>query len=142
MAGKKGINPFALAVMIICSAMLTAGLVLLFFSGFIIYKSYNIMMSIEVANSSAFNTDTGSIDFGKAAPGNSNTRSIILVHDFAKPLLVHFRAKGNISQFVPVPDDFYLEPGLSKEVSISAIIPGDARHGSYEGKLTVYFRRM
>ncbi len=127
---------------IICAALLTIGIVLLFFSLFAIYKVYDIRMEIAVSDRSGFNTDTEYIDFGKTMPGNSNTRTIVMSHDFKKPLLIHFKKSGNISMFVDVPDDFYLEPGVTKEIAINAIIPKGTTLAEYDGNLRVYFRRI
>jgi hypothetical protein len=131
-----------LIVVMICAALVTIGVVLLFFSLFAIYKVYDVDMSVEVSDRTGFNTDTDSINFGKAAPGNSNTRTIVMSHEYRKPLLIHFKKSGNISRFVDVPDDFYLEPGMTKEISLNAVIPTTAAHGHYEGNLRVYFRRI
>ncbi|MBN1544099.1 hypothetical protein JW898_01400 [Candidatus Woesearchaeota archaeon] len=139
---KKRLKGNTLVIMVVCAALVTIGAVLLFFSLFALYKVYDVRMSIEVSDRSGFNTDTDSINFGKAMPGNSNTRTMVMSHDFSRPLLVHFRKSGNISAFVALPDDFYLEPGLIREVPIHAIIPDSAAEGEYEGNLRVYFRRI
>ena len=128
--------------MIVCSAFVTIGLVLLFFSFYAVFKVYDLKMSLVVSDKSGFNTDTDMVNFGKAMPGNSNSRVIVLSHDHKKPLLMHFEGSGNISRFVVMPDDFYLEPSLSKEVTITAVVPRDAQKGSYEGDMKVYFRRI
>ena len=131
-----------LAIVIACIALITIGMTLLLFSLYAIFQVYDIRMSIDVSNHSGFNTDTERIDFGSAMPGNSNTRTIVISHDYSKPLLIHFKKSGNISAFVAAPEDFYLEPGLVKEIQVSAIIPIDAARSSYEGNLRVYFRRI
>ena len=129
-------------MILLCSALLAVGAVLLFFSYYAVYKVYDLKMSVIVSDHPAFNIDLESINFGKGAPGNSNSRTIVLAHDYDKPLLIHFKKSGNISGFVQVPDDFYLEPHLSKEVTLSAIIPPNISQGYYEGQLKVYFRRV
>ena len=143
---KKGddgvLKRSALVLMLFCAALVSVGLVLLFFSFFAVYKVYVVDMFIEVADNAAFNIDDDSLHFGKGVPGNSNSRIIVLSHDYHKPLLVQFKSEGNISGFVGLPDDFYLEPGLGKEVAISADVPEDAVFGKYSGRLTVYFRRV
>ena len=139
---RKKIRGPRLLLMVVCSAFVTIGLVLLFFSFYAVFKVYDLKMSLVVSDKSGFNTDTDMINFGKAMPGNSNSRVIVLSHDHHKPLLIHFEGSGNISAFVSIPDDFYLEPGLSKEVTLSAVVPKDAQKGSYDGDLKVYFRRI
>ena len=139
--GKK-LSKTALYAIITCTALITIGLVLLFFSVYAVYKVYEVPMVVNVSDRSSFNTDTDRINFGKAVPGNTNTRSMVLSHDYIKPLLVSFKEEGNISGFVALPEEFYLEPGLSKEVSVSAAIPKNAPEGEYAGTLTVYFRRI
>jgi len=139
---KKKLKSNTLVIMIVCAALVTAGAVLLFFSLFAVYKVYDVKMTIEISDRSGFNTNTDSINFGKAMPGNSNTRTLVMSHDFSRPLLVHFKKSGNISGFVTIPDDFYLEPGLTREVPINAVIPDDAAEGFYDGNLRVYFRRI
>jgi hypothetical protein len=138
----KGLSRTALYVLVVCSAFLTVGIVLLFFSMYAVYQLYDIPMTVNVSDRSSFNTDSDMINFGKAVPGNANTRTIVLSHGYGRPLLISFRESGNISRFVALPDEFYLEPGLSKEVSVSATIPKDAPQGRYDGTLTVYFRRV
>ena len=139
---KRNMKSHKLIILMACAALVSVGLILLFFSLFAIYKVYDVGMELEVGNYSGFNTDTDKVNFGKAAPGSSNTRTIVMSHDHTKPLLVHFKKSGNISRFVDVPDDFYLEPGFSKEINMNAIVPTDALEGHYEGRLTVYFRRI
>jgi len=142
MKKKKVIKSNQLIVLMVCAALVAVGLVMLFFSLFAIYKAYEVDMTVFVSNASGFNTDTDMLNFGKAAPGNANSRMMVMSHDYKKPLLVSFRKSGNISGFVDLPEEFYLEPGLTKEVSINAIIPIEAQQGRYDGKLTVYFRRI
>jgi hypothetical protein len=139
---RSGISNRNLIMIVLCAALLTAGIVLLFFSLFAIYKVYDIPMSVRIANVSGMNTDTDHLNFGRAVPGSSNTRVIVMSHAYKRPLLIHFKKSGNISRFVDVPQDFYLEPNVAKEVSLNAIIPQDLPYNSYEGKLTVYFRRI
>ena len=139
---KSGVKTSQLVILLLCLALITAGIMLLFFSLYAIYKVYDIPMKIEVGNVSGFNTDTDAVNFGKARPGNSNSRIIVMSHEYKKPLLVHFKKSGNISRFVDLPDDFYLEPQLNKEISINAVVPETASRGTYTGTLTVYFRRI
>ena len=139
---KKKVKSHWLILIILCAALLTIGAVLLFFSFFAVFKVYEVKLAIDVTDKSAFNVDTDFVNFGKAAPGNSNTRTIVLAHDYRNPLLMHFVSSGNISRFISLPDDFYLSPSLSRELSLTAVIPKDAQEGHYEGKLTVYFRRI
>lgn len=129
-------------VLLVCATLITVGVVLLFFSLFAIYKVYDIDMELEVAERSGFNTDTDRINFGMAEPGHHNSRTIVLTHEYKRPLLVHFKKSGNISAFVKVPEDFYLEPGLTKEVTLTAKVPETASLGNYEGNLRVYLRRI
>jgi hypothetical protein len=136
------VNRAAFYAIVVCAALITVGLVLLFFSMYAVYKVYEVPMVVKVSDRSSFNTDSDMINFGKAVPGNTNTRSMVLAHDHSKPLLISFKKEGNISGFVALPDDFYLEPGLSKEVNINAAIPMDAPQGDYTGTLTVYFRKI
>lgn len=139
---KKKMKSHKLIILMACAALVGIGLILLFFSLFAIYKVYDVDMEIDVGNHSGFNTDTDRLDFGKAAPGSSNTRTVVMSHDHSKPLLVHFKKSGNISAFVDTPDDFYLEPGFSKELNINAVVPAEASNGHYQGSLRVYFRRI
>jgi hypothetical protein len=133
---------FSLIFMLVCAALITVGAVLLFFSLFAVYKVYDIPMIIDISDHSGFNTDTDMVNFGKAVPGNSNTRIIVMSHDYRKPLLIQFKKSGNISDFVDVPESFYLDPGLTKEISLNAVIPESAAEGTYTGNLRVYFRRI
>jgi hypothetical protein len=139
---RRKINHSKLLALVACSVFVTIGIVLLFFSFYAVFKVYDLEMSIIVSDKSGFNTDTDKVNFGKAMPGNSNSRVIVMEHDYGRPLLIHFKESGNISRFVQLPDDFYLEPGLSKEVTLSATVPKDAQKGYYEGRLKVYFRRI
>ena len=111
MKKKDRIKNSKLLLMVVCSAFVTIGLVLLFFSFYAVFKVYDLKMSIVVGDRSGFNTDTDMVNFGRAVPGNSNSRVIVLSHDYKRPLLIHFEGSGNISAFVNMPDDFYLEPG-------------------------------
>ncbi|MFC1741511.1 hypothetical protein ACFL3V_03170 [Nanoarchaeota archaeon] len=137
---RLGTNP--LIMILACIALLTVGIVLLFFSLFAIYQVYDIEMAVEISDKSGFNTDTDMLNFGKARPSNSNSRTIVMSHEYKKPLLVHFKKTGNISRFVDLPDDFYLEPGLTKEIVFTSTIPNKAAQGNYSGTLTVYLRRI
>lgn len=139
---KRSVEVSRLVIILLCIALITAGAILLFFSLYAIFKSYEVPMSIEVGNVSGFNTDTDALKFGKARPGNANSRTIVMSHEHDRPLLVHLKKEGNISRFVDLPDDFYLEPGLRKELTINAVVPDGAAEGTYTGTLTVYFRRI
>ncbi|MBW2972547.1 hypothetical protein KY359_05925 [Candidatus Woesearchaeota archaeon] len=138
----KKIGNSRLMIMIVCAALVTIGAVMLFFSLFAVYKVYDIKMAVTVAENSAFNIDSEMVHFGKAQQGNTNSRIIVMSHEYRKPLLIHFQKSGNISRFVELPQDFYLEPGLTKEITLSAVIPGNAPMGDYEGSLRIYFRRI
>jgi len=139
---SKRIRRKYLYLILACSVMLTVGVILLFFSYYAVYKVYDLRMSLIVSNHSAFNIDPESINFGTSSPGNSNSRTIVLSHDYSKPLLIHFKSSGNISGFVSLPADFYLQPHLAKEVTLSANTPLSPQQGYYEGRLLVYFRRI
>lgn len=139
---KQRTQGFNLLLILICAALITAGAVLLFFSLFAVYKVYDIPMIVEVSDHSGFNTDTDMVNFGKAAPGNSNTRIIVMSHDYKKPLRIQFKKSGNISDFVDIPESFYLESGLTKEIGLNAVIPASAAEGTYTGTLRVYFMRI
>jgi|GEM_PF-2705530 len=131
-----------LLITLACVFLLTAGLVLLFFSLFAVYKVYDIDMELDVEDSPGLNTNTDKLDFGSAVAGNSNSRMIVISHEYKKPLLIHFKVSGNISQFVDAPQDFYLEPGVSKEVTVSTVVTKGAVKAKYTGTMTVYFRRI
>ncbi|MFH1064363.1 MAG: hypothetical protein V1729_04745 [Candidatus Woesearchaeota archaeon] len=131
-----------LILIMTCIAFMTMGIVLLFFSLFAVYKVYELPMKLEISEQSSFNTDTDALNFGKAQIGNSNSRMIMISHDYSRPLLITFKKEGDISPFIVIPEQFYLEPGLSKEVTLTAKIPPGAVLGGYSGRLTVYFRRI
>ncbi|MBW2968064.1 hypothetical protein KY362_06275 [Candidatus Woesearchaeota archaeon] len=137
-----GIPLKTMLIVILCIALLTVGAILLFFSLYAIYKVYEIDMDLEIAANSAFNADEDMLNFGKAAPGNSNQRTIVMSHHYHKPLLVHFKASGNITQFITLPADFYLEPDSTREIAFTAVIPDDEKYGHFSGTLRVYFRRI
>lgn len=139
---RKKIRTHYLLMIIFCSILLTVGAVLLFFSYYAVYKVYDIKMAINVSDHPSFNVDTDFINFGKGTSSGSNTRTIVLSHTYSKPLLISFQKSGNISAFVNLPEEFYLEPSLSKEVNLNAIVPPETPQGYYDGELRVYFRRI
>ena len=140
---KKKTRKFpSLILIMVCAALITVGAVLLFFSLFAIFKVYQVPMSLEVGDGMGFNTDTDAVKFGKVMPGSTSSRVIVITHDYKKPLLVQMKGDGNISKLINIPEQFYLEPGLRKEVHMNAIVPNTISKGKYEGTLTVYFRRI
>lgn len=113
-----------------------------------IYQSYNVKyvleqeIIMEVGIPSAFNVETDRINFGRVKPDSFATRFLNISHHDAYPLEVVVIAKGDISPYLSVSENFFiLEPGQFKELKIRAMPKNDTVFGVYTGTLQVIFRK-
>lgn len=82
---------------------------------------------------------TDRLDFGDLPQGAEGTLTIILENESRIPLGVVVVARGDIRQFLGISDAFFvLRSGQTKDVKVSAGIPGTAAQKHYSGKVYVF----
>jgi len=99
-------------------------------------------MQLTVSDTLGFNIDTNAVYFGKATPNSMVKRDIIVNNNLMERALVVFEKSGELAGWVtPSLNEFYLNPGESKSVTLTAKIPNDAKMAEYSGKIVVYFMK-
>ncbi len=106
-------------------------------------RTYDIHIELVDENRAGFNVDP-TLDFGKLPVYGGQVKKFMnLGNDQDFPVLVSIQVKGDAAQFVQLEDnDFTLEPGEVKKLSVYAIVPeNQATQGIYTGKAKITFLR-
>ncbi len=104
-------------------------------------NSIDASIEVETGNRNAvgLNTDTDSLNFGKASPGATSNKRFVNVKYTADAEVSVFM-QGDISTWVMIePDKFHLVVGGKKEVSFMIRVPSTAEPGNYTGKAVFCF---
>lgn len=133
-----------LTVLMISVAALVVGLTLIFYSTYVVYKVQKIDMRLQTGDKIGFDVDDQRLNFGRLIPGGGGSRELRISNDHLIDLKVSFKKEGNISQFVEVPNSFWLPAGEQlRSVSINTKVPFGAEvNQSYRGTLKVVFTRI
>lgn len=112
------------------------------------YYSYNIYdvrridMSIIVFDHYGFSVSPESLEFGMNIPGGGgNSRSIHLMHDYKKPLMVQIIPEGEMATWVSFDNNFVLEPNVDKELTFNVNVPSGVQYGNYTGEIVIVFKK-
>jgi hypothetical protein len=125
---------FALAVLVLFMSI--------FISKWSVLEKKEISTSLGIGNKTGINVSKDSISLGTLSVGNAAFRNdMILTNNYNFPIYVKFDLDGNIEPFLIFDKYVFLEPGESKNVSISTIQISDESYGFYHGKFTLVFKR-
>ncbi|MEK6918131.1 MAG: hypothetical protein AABW51_04245 [Nanoarchaeota archaeon] len=132
----------------VISAIIFAVAILILFLEIFVSKYYRVLERSEVSTSLSIGSGTGfnitkdSVSFGMLSLGNAAFRNdLILINNYKFPIYVKFFLDGDIKDFLIFEKKIYLQPGESKNVSISTITITDEPYGFYSGEFTLVYKR-
>jgi len=129
-----------LALLLILILVIFAAItIILYYSQIIKYQEVYTDVYVVKPGNGAFGLDKeDNIRFGKVAQGNMGERFFNITT--GREIKVKIKTEGNISGFLVVSEnDFWMEPGETKNLVLSVHIPQDTELGFYSGKIKVYF---
>ncbi len=139
---RRGGERFKVVIVVMCVLGIAIGTGLLYIS----WSSPEIRsfeMYLSVADYVGVNADTSAIWFGTVPPSGTASRTVMLKNIDAWSRWVEMKAQGQLAGWVSVDaNGFVLGPGEEKNVTVYVIVPKDAQHGNYTGRLDVVFRRV
>lgn len=101
-----------------------------------------IPTSLTIGNRTGFNVSKDALSFGLLAPGVAASRDdLILTNGYSFPIKLEFAVEGSIEPLLIYEKIIYLEPGESRNVSVSTIVITDEVAGDYAGKFIIVFRK-
>ncbi len=108
-----------------------------------VYHIEEFDMDVYVGRITGFNVDTDAIHFGIVPPTGVSERKIKLKSGPFRSL-VTIESYGDIAEWVGVSDNnFIMEPGGNKSITVHVIVPSDAAVPGYEdGKLRIVFKKI
>lgn len=114
--------------------------------GIIFYAFYSVPyvkvmdMSLSVRDNIGFTTDADNLNFGVVPAGGSIEKRVRISYD--QDAMVQIRMRGNITRFVEVKNNIPLPANRVIEVPFVARVPEDTSKGDYEGRVTIYLRKV
>ena len=94
-------------------------------------------MHLEVGNKVGFNVSTAALEYGTVPKGGFGIRKIVIKNNKDVMCKVNINVTGNVSDFISVQREFYLEPYESKVLEVRADVPVSAKYGDYTGKFKI-----
>jgi len=141
---KNRIRISRFAIMLVLVVIISIGATVLIYdfyqAGMVEYvKIYDLKINLD--NYGGFDLATDVLTFGTIPPGSKAERKMKFYNNSTKPLRVSFDVKGkDINKWLVVSDDnFMLEPGELRYVTLDMYPPSETKLGRYEGKFIVYF---
>ena len=129
---------FFISICVIASAF-----TVLFYYNFVVFDVKEYDMVLIVSDHIGFDVTTEKLHFGMVTPGGSSTRDLIIANEFSRPLIVQIKTSGKLASWVaPSVNNFILQPNETKNVTMVAVAPEDAKYGNYTGKVKIVFRRF
>ncbi|MBW3022812.1 hypothetical protein KY308_01800 [Candidatus Woesearchaeota archaeon] len=141
---KKNLTTFKLVFLFILVIIITAGVTSIIYSSYKIidFKEYPIYLKVSEDFEVGFDIRTDSLSFGKIPAGGSGIIKINIKHNFNVPLKIIIKPYGKVKDMIVLPENYFiLEPGISKQIEVLAVVPEDMPPGEYEGKLKIFFIR-
>ena len=97
---------------------------------------------LEVSEVVGIDAGTDAIQFGSVPPGGTGSRNFTLGNIYDIPLRVEIKVSGEVKDMVTLSENnFWLQPGESKSIKITAAISKDTEFGEYSGKMLALFKR-
>ena len=129
-------------ILIVLAISLCGGAVLF---GIFMFESETLVSSADmyltVGDTVGFNGDTDAIWFGIVPPGGTGIKHINIAADETGEFVI--KLHGELASWVSVSDNnFILNRGENRSVSIFASVPLDAKYRDYNGTLEVYIRKV
>ena len=107
----------------------------------LVLEKRELYASLTIGDRLDFDANKTGMVFGIIPPGLSISRNITIVNNYDIPIKFEFSVEGNISRFLRFEQDVYLDPGISKNISVVAIAEADEGFGFYEGNVIILFKR-
>ncbi len=128
-------------------ALFIVSLFILIFSiylkSFVTVEIKEIPATLNVGNTSAFDTNNSFLSFGTISKGVFSQRNIVLTNNYDFPIICYIGFEGNITNFLVKPEQSYLKSGESKTISISTItLEEEGWEGFYSGKVIVTIKKV
>jgi len=135
--GIKFVVASLLAIVILISILV------LIYNNFVVFKTQEYDVKLEVSNNLGFDVSEEYIGFGKITPGGTSNKKLEVLNDYGREFNVQVKVEGNASKFIYLKDkDIILRPYENKTIELLAIIPKNEPYGEYAGKLVLIFRRF
>lgn len=141
MKKKDKIKALKIVVLLAAAALIAASLTRIAYVAYekiSIYDIKEVNAKFAVGKKIGLSADNDIINFGIAPPGGSSTKKIVLFHEYKEPLKIKITYTGDIAEAVQPIEQFYLEPGVEKQVSLSAYA-GSEEGREYTGTVKVYY---
>jgi hypothetical protein len=90
---------------------------------------------------SGFDVAEGKLTFGMFSDGGSASRGVTVENTFNESVFVSIQSEGNISEHLVVSNNnFFLEPGESRDLTFSVYAPNNNLYGDYVGTVTIFLK--
>ncbi len=123
--------------------LLVIAILLVFFLIYI-YRipSESLDAYLTVGDHLGFNINASALYFGTIPPQGIGGKTIFIENNKCNVCVVKIKAEGDFKDWIEVSENkFLLRKDETKEVNVSVIVPKNAKFGSYNSTLTIYFRR-
>lgn len=98
-------------------------------------------MYLTVGDKVGLNVDTDAIWFGIVPPGGIGTKHINIAAEKTGEFVI--KLHGELASWVSVSENnFVLNKGENRSISVLANVPFNAKKGDYNGTLEVYIRKV
>jgi uncharacterized membrane protein len=95
---------------------------------------------VIIGNSTGFNLDNKTLNFGKITPGTTASRQIEVINIYGTDIVLRIYGKGDMKEFVNFAE-IKLKKDEKKKFDISISIPKDAKFGKYSGNIAIETRK-
>ena len=96
--------------------------------------------NVIIGNSTGFNLDNKTLNFGKITPGTTASRQVEVVNIYGTDIVLRIYGKGDMKDFVNFAE-IKLKKDEKKKFDISISIPKDAKFGKYSGNIVIETRK-
>ena len=133
-----------LLLLALITILLSFSLSFLFYTTYFIQDIYELDMKMKIGNVVGFDTNTSVISFGVVPKeGGASQRTVIIKNMENKPLTVRIITKGEMAEWIHIPEkNFIIAGDEKKEVIFTAIPSKDAKEREYKGKTRFVFSRV
>jgi len=125
-----------LVVIFVSLLLICFGAVSLVYSKYKILGSMKFRYDFEIGKTVGFNLDPDAIHFGRLPAGGLGKRDVYVNNTFEVPALVVIKISGDKADEWVYPSDnnFVLQPGESKKITLYCEVPKEINEEDYAGK--------
>lgn len=127
----------------IIATLIVTGLIVYLLNPFTLDYKKEIPSKFILSNRSGFDLTLEQFNFGELLINQTAVRQIDVKNDFNRKVFIIIESKGDIKDNIIVSDNnFYLEPGQSKELSFTAFTHGLTEYREYLGYIVIISKRV